>query len=86
MSDSPTHGPNQSDDEARAELLATEEEDLRRSSLLGRALFIIHDNIWVRLPIVLVLAGIIGGIMLKVTEFMPGYLAVLLFFLLGLVG
>jgi hypothetical protein len=35
---------------------------------------------------VTVLAGIIGAIMFKLSGFMPGYLVVLLFFLLGLVG
>ncbi len=81
MSDSLT----QSDDEAQARL-RTAEEELRRSSLLGRALLIFRDSACVRIPIVLVLAGIIGGIMLKLSEFIPGYLAVLLFFLLGLIG
>ncbi len=83
MSDSPT----QSDDETRAKLwTAKEEEELRCSSLLGRSLLIFRDSACVRIPIVLVLAGIVGGIMLKLSEFIPGYLAVLLFFLLGLVG
>ncbi len=78
--------PNDSEDEARTELWAMKEEEFHHSSWLWRLILLLRDSTCVRLPVVLILAAVIGGIMLKLSTFMPGYLAILLFFLLGLVG
>src|SRR5437870_10570542 len=68
----------------RQTLKNSQDED--RSSLLGRAALLFRDNACIRIPIVLVFIGIIGGVMLLLSAFVPAYAAVALVYLLGLLG
>ncbi len=56
------------------------------SSWPWRLVLLVRNNIWVRIPIVFGLAAYIGTGMLKLSEVVPGYVVVLLVYVLGLLG
>jgi hypothetical protein len=62
----------------------TQDED--RSSLGLRLALLFRDSAWIRIPLVLISGGIIEAVMLFLSSFVPGYIVVLLVYVLGLLG